>query len=231
MKLQAVLIGASCLVANAFGVTPATKSLKKVTSMPKAPAFKSPSASSPLFRDPTITRGGAVPGWNAYNEALDKKPLITKAMTSLVGWAAGDAIAQIFIGKGAFDLKRFLTLSAFGVLYHGPSGHYFYNWLDKQIEGKDFKAVFSKVAIDQILWCPLFMIVYFSYLGLIAGDSFSVIGNKINADLLTAIQGSWKVWPFVHLINFRFIQNKHRLLFINSIQIGFNVFLSLIGSK
>ena len=95
MKLQVLLISASCLVANAFGVTPATTSIKKVSTMPKAPAFKAPSSNSPLFRDPTVTRGGAVPGWAAYNDALDKKPLITKAMTSLVGWALGDALAQV----------------------------------------------------------------------------------------------------------------------------------------
>jgi protein Mpv17 len=42
-----------------------------------------------------ITRGGAVPGWAAYNDSLDSHPLITKAMTSLVGWALGDFLAQV----------------------------------------------------------------------------------------------------------------------------------------
>ena len=52
-----------------------------------------------------------------------------------MGWALGDFIAQRFIGKAAFDVGRFVRLSAFGLLYHGPSGHYFYNWLDRKIEG------------------------------------------------------------------------------------------------
>jgi len=128
-------------------------------------------------------------------------------------------------------MARFLTLSAFGFLYHGPSGHYFYNWLDSKIEGTNAKAVFSKVAIDQVFWCPIFMTVYFTYLGLVAGDSFGAIGNKIKSDLFTACQGSWKVWPIVHAVNFKFISTKHRLVFINGVQIAFNVFLSLIGSK
>jgi len=231
MKLQVLLISASCLVANAFGVAPVSTSIKKVSSMHKAPAFKAPSSNSALFRDPTLTRGGAVPGWAAYNEALDKKPIITKALTSLVGWGLGDALAQIFIGSDPFDLKRLVTLSAFGFLYHGPSGHYFYNWLDSKIEGSDAVSVFSKVAIDQIFWCPIFMSVYFGYLGLVGGDSLATIGNKIRSDLFTAVQGSWKVWPFVHAINFKFISNKHRLVFINGVQVGFNMFLSLLGTK
>ena len=60
------------------------------------------------------------------------------------GWALGDLIAQKFIGKAVFDLSRFLRLSAFGALYHGPSGHYFYNWLDRKIDGKGPKVVAIK---------------------------------------------------------------------------------------
>jgi protein Mpv17 len=68
-------------------------------------------------------------------------------------------------------------------------------------------------------------------LGLVNGDSFSVIGDKIKNDLLAACQGSWKVWPIVHAVNFKFISTKHRLIFINSVQVAFNMFLSLIGTK
>ena len=128
-------------------------------------------------------------------------------------------------------MKRFITLSIFGFIYHGPSGHYFYNWLDSKIEGTEAKHVAAKVAFDQIIWCPIFMSVFFTYLGLVNGDSFAAIGDKIKKDLLSACQGSWKVWPIVHAVNFKFISTKHRLIFINSVQIAFNMFLSLIGTK
>ena len=128
-------------------------------------------------------------------------------------------------------MKRFITLSGFGLLYHGPSGHYFYNWLDSKIPGKDGLSVAKKILIDQSMWCPIFMSVFFTYLGLVNGDSFGTIGTKIKTDLLSACKGSWKVWPAVHFVNFKFISNKHRLLFLNGVQVGFNMFLSLIGTK
>ncbi|EEC48438.1 predicted protein, partial [Phaeodactylum tricornutum CCAP 1055/1] len=179
--------------------------------------------------------------WAAYNDALDSKPLFTKAMTSLVGWGLGDVLAQVrfdsraqsmdqFTGKLSFR-TRFVTLSVFGFIYHGPSGHYFYNWLDGKIKGTRAQDVALKVGIDQILWCPIFMTVFFTYLGLCNGDSFNTIGNKIKNDLLSACQGSWKVWPIVHAVNFKFISSKHRLVFINAVQVAFNMFLSLIGTK
>jgi protein Mpv17 len=232
MKLTYLLVASSWLAVSAFGVTP-SPSLAKSPATFKKPAFTKNTAAntSPLFRDPNSIRAGAVPGWAAYNDALDSKPLITKAMTSLVGWAFGDLLAQIFISGGPFDMQRFITLSVFGFIYHGPSGHYFYNWLDSKIPGTEGKDVALKVFIDQICWCPIFMSVFFTYLGLVNGDSFSAIGSKIKNDLFTACQGSWKVWPIVHAVNFKFISTKHRLVFINSVQIAFNMFLSIIGSK
>jgi len=236
MKLTAILVACSFLASSAFGVSPikpvTTKSATS-TGVPTSPLRKdaAKAESSPLFRDPTVTRGGAVPGWKAYTDALDSNPLPTKAMTSLVGWALGDYLAQVFISGGPFDMKRFITLSVFGLIYHGPSGHFFYDWLDEKIPGNEFKIVASKVAIDQILWCPIFMTVFFTYLGLVNGDSMSVIGTKIKNDLLSACQGSWKVWPVVHAVSFRFVPTKFRLLYINTVQIAFNMFLSIIGTK
>ena len=92
MKLLSLLIASSCLAASAFGVN--TNPIQKSNAL--KPAFRKDSVvQSPLFRDPTKVRGGAVPGWAAYNEALDKNPLTAKAFTSLVGWALGDFLAQV----------------------------------------------------------------------------------------------------------------------------------------
>lgn len=88
MKLFSVLFVSTLFAASAFGVSP-SHALKS------AALRKDTAVGSPLFRDPARIRGGAVPGWAAYNEALDQKPLITKAMTSLVGWALGDLLAQV----------------------------------------------------------------------------------------------------------------------------------------
>lgn len=99
MKISSLfLIAATCLTASAFGVKPSQNAVVKKAFGNKAIATtftKDSAVSSPLFRDAAKVRGGAVPGWAAYNDALDKKPLITKAMTSLVGWALGDVLAQV----------------------------------------------------------------------------------------------------------------------------------------
>ena len=48
-------------------------------------------SSSPLFRDPK----SVLPVIQPYSDALDNRPIATKALTSLVGWLLGDLIAQV----------------------------------------------------------------------------------------------------------------------------------------
>ena len=50
------------------------------------------------------------------------------------------------------------------------------------------------MAIDQLLWNPIFGLMFFSYLGVAEGKSFSDIQAKIKNDLMTAVVGSWTVW-------------------------------------
>ena len=99
MKLFSLTIVSSCLAAQAFGVTPVvskTKGLSKPALVHSSPLRqKNVAGASPLFRDPTITRGGAIPGLQAYSDALDKNPITMKALTSLVGWFLGDLLAQV----------------------------------------------------------------------------------------------------------------------------------------
>jgi len=91
MKLLSLLLITA--TASAFGVSPNPAVTKSISTEMK-PAFRK-ADKSPLFRDPTLVRGGAVPGWAAYNKALDESPLTAKACTSLVGWALGDLLAQV----------------------------------------------------------------------------------------------------------------------------------------
>jgi len=73
--------------------------------------------------------------------------------------------------------------------------------------------------------------MFFSYLGLTEGKSPEQIVTKIKTSLKTAVTGSWAVWVPAHTINFRFVPPAQRLLYINSIQIGYNIFLSCLGSE
>jgi protein Mpv17 len=170
--------------------------------------------------------------WSKYNKLLEAQPLLTKALTSLTGFSLGDALAQNFIEPDKpYDLMRTIRLGSFGFLVHGTTGHYFYGMLDSKMPGTAVRTVASKVLIDQTMWNPIFGLMFFGYLNVVEGKSFSDYTSKLKADLPTAVMGSWAVWVPAHTINFAFVPPAQRLLYINSIQIGYNIFLSFLGNK
>jgi len=174
----------------------------------------------------------ALKAWKKYESLLEEKPLLMKALTSFVGFALGDILAQLFIQKtDPFDWFRLFRLASFGFLVHGTSSHWFYGMLDGKIPGTSAKVVFSKVFIDQVLWNPCFGIMFFSYVALLEMKGFGYVVDKTRNELLTQVTGSWKVWPIAHAINFRFIPSSQRVLYINTIQIGYNCFLSMISNR
>jgi len=103
--------------------------------------------------------------------------------------------------------------------------------LDGKIPGKSAKVVFTKVFIDQVLWNPIFGVMFFSYVAALEQKGVPYVVDKVRKELLTQVTGSWKVWPIAHTINFRFIPSNQRVLYINTIQIGYNCFLSLISNR
>lgn len=60
--------------------------------------------------------------------------------------------------------------------------------------------------------------------------SFDQLVTKIKQDLVRGVTASWKVWPLVHVINFRFIPPQQRLLYINSIQVWMDAYMSGLGA-
>jgi len=170
--------------------------------------------------------------WKAYEQQLEEKPLLMKALTSFVGFALGDILAQLFIQKNEnFDYARLFRLASFGFLIHGTSSHWFYGMLDGKIPGTSAKVVATKVFIDQVLWNPIFGVMFFSYVALLEAKGLQYVVDKTRNELLTQVTGSWKVWPLAHTINFRYIPSSQRVLYINTIQIGYNCFLSLISNR
>ena len=110
--------------------------------------------------------------WARYNKLLEAQPLLTKACTSLVGFTAGDLLAQNFVEDNEkYDPMRTFRLASFGFLCHGTTGHYFYGFLDSKLPGTKPVTVASKVIIDQVFWNPIFGCMFFGYLNFAEGKS------------------------------------------------------------
>lgn len=117
---------------------------------------------------------------------------------SLTGFVLGDLVAQApsISSGGQWDSWRTFKMGSFGLLLHGPIGHYWYGFLDRTIMTKaptSAVAVASKTAIDQVLWAPIFTSGFFSYMKTADGKA-SEIPEEIQSKLWDTMKVNWMTW-------------------------------------
>lgn len=177
-------------------------------------------------------RGLAVRLWSSYNAALDTRPLVTKSFTSFFGFIAGDAVAQVATGE-KYDFWRTARFASYGLVIHGPLCHAWYGVLDKHVmphAPKSARAIVAKMALDQLLLSPIGICIFYTIIKTMEGQS-DKIKATIKEKFWPTLLASYAVWPLAHLVNFRFVPNSQRVLYINAVNVCWNVFLCKLASE
>ncbi|XP_053142856.1 mpv17-like protein 2 [Hemicordylus capensis] len=115
----------------------------------------------------------------------------------------------------------------------GPLLHYWYYWIDKIIPGKDvngIKPAIIKVTIDQV-FAPFFGGWYFITVGLLQGQSLVYSWNEFIDKFWDYYIAEIYVWTAAQMLNFLFVPPTYRVLFVNIVTLGWNVYLSYIKHK
>ena len=179
-----------------------------------------------------------------YESILNQSPMLVKSLTSLFGFGVADVVAQGLStstntdsrSSPIFDGARTLRFAAFGFFLYGPTSSVWYSSLDTYILPENPTsglAVASKVFADQVLWAPVLISSLFAFdLAFdTSGTTKPTLSKKIENDLFSALKVNWSFWPMFHLFSFRFVPTEDRILYINCVQVLFNVFLVYTSSK
>ncbi|KAK0079563.1 hypothetical protein PV325_001068 [Microctonus aethiopoides] len=123
------------------------------------------------------------------------------------------------------DVVRTRNMTAIGFM-QGPFHHYFYLFLDRFLPGRSVISVIKKTFVDQIIGSPTCLaIFFFGHEMLEQGDP-----REINAGVMDKFIETYKVdccfWPPAQLINFLFVPMQYRVIYINLMNVFYNVFLS-----
>ncbi|KAF9615389.1 hypothetical protein IFM89_023040 [Coptis chinensis] len=187
--------------------------------------------------------------WKWYQKCLHAHPYKTQIISSGVLWGTGDIIAQsvshntkkqpIQADDEVFKInwRRVATTSLFGFGFIGPIGHLWYEGLDKLIRGrlqlqpKSLKFVASKVGIDGVIFGPLYILTFFSYMGLASGKSIAAVKEDVKRDFLPALGVGVVIAPAFQIINFRFIPVTYQLTFVNGFCVLDSALLSWIEQQ
>ncbi|CAA6665978.1 unnamed protein product [Spirodela intermedia] len=189
--------------------------------------------------------------WKWYQRCLTVHPVKTQIVSSGILWGLGDVAAQRVthstLRKQSDDSdidrdfkiswRRVAISSMFGFAFVGPVGHHWYEYLDRFIRGrlqlkpKSMKFVATKVAADGLIFGPLDLLVYFSYIGLASGKSIPQVKEDVKRDFLPGFAVGGGVWPLIQVANFRFVPVRYQLLYVNVFCLLDSSFLSWLEQQ
>lgn len=161
----------------------------------------------------------------------DKFLLYTNVGISFSLSGLGDVIEQhyeILTDKQPkWDVVRTRNMCCSGASV-GIVCHYWYKYLDRLVPGYTIRIVLKKIVLDQVIGSPLYISTFFLTLGCIEGASLSEIIEDAKGKALKLYVAEWMIWPPAQFINFYLLSTKYRVLFDNTISLGYDVYTSKV---
>uniref|UniRef100_A0A336LZI3 CSON006181 protein n=1 Tax=Culicoides sonorensis TaxID=179676 RepID=A0A336LZI3_CULSO len=161
----------------------------------------------------------------------DKFLLATNVGISVSLSGVGDMIEQQYeimkkeIDK--WDKRRTLNMSVSGMTV-GVFCHHWYLFLDHHFPGRSFKLVCKKVLMDQMLASPIVILLFFTTLGVLKKSTKGEVLREMKDKAMTLYLAEWIVWPTAQIINFTILPTRYRVLYDNTISLGYDVYTSAI---
>lgn len=185
-----------------------------------------------------------------YDTLTHTRPYVTKGLTSGTLLAAGDAVCQAaerHVARRDGDLvplcstQRVARMFAWGLLCNGPTGHVWYQALDRAVQLTGARGLVVKIAADQLIYTPPLTLLYFVWQTALSRHELSLMalsdacdrgacGHAVHAPsalpfALTAhrvarvavwptLQVNWTYWAAVHVVTFSFIPLQYRVAFV-----------------
>ncbi|XP_017137023.1 mpv17-like protein 2 [Drosophila miranda] len=169
--------------------------------------------------------------WNNFLAKMFGKYL---AVTNIVGsgllLVAGDAVTQQYeraIHKRLFDFHRSGCMFLTGLAV-GPVQHAFYSHLDVYLPDSKRITAVKKIFFDQMFMSPTYIFLFFYVSSLLEGKTIKESNAEIREKFLYTWMIDCLIWPAVQYLNFRFLNPRHRVVFINVTNCMYIVLLSYI---
>lgn len=157
--------------------------------------------------------------------------LMTNLGISVSLSATGDIIQQhyeiITTQQGCWDVLRSRNMALSGLTV-GFLCHHWYLWLDRFMPGRTLRIVAKKVIVDQLVLSPVQICVFFTTVGVLEGNNLKEVGREIIHKGHHLYLAEWFVWPIAQVINFAILPTRFRVLYDNTISLGFDIYTSYV---
>ncbi|TKY46124.1 PXMP2/4 family protein 4 [Spatholobus suberectus] len=190
----------------------------------------SPTRFSSLSSSPS--RKSGLVGW--YLRMLESYPLATKSVTSSLIFAAADITSQMItlpFFSASYDLIRTSRMAIYGLLILGPAQHKWFNFLSKILPKRDMPSTLKKIFMGQAVFGPIINTVFFSYNGVLQGESGPEIIARLKRDLLPTILSGALFWPVCDFVTFRFMPVHLQPLLNSSCAYVWTIYLTYMANR
>lgn len=166
--------------------------------------------------------------WSNYESSLMEKPIFTKTLINVVIYLLGDWLSQtVFQKKNVldFDVSRTLKNGFIGLCF-GPLVHQYYQFSDHILPVTSLMNRVQKIFMDQTIYLTVKCSIYICAVGLLSGDDFETCKQTVKDKIGNIVITAWKFWPLVHCITYGVIPARHRILWVNSVDLVWNAILA-----
>jgi peroxisomal membrane protein 2 len=161
-----------------------------------------------------------------YVSMTERYPVRTKAITAAILNFLGDLFCQLVIEKnGKLDVKRTAVITFLGLVLVGPTLHIWYLTLSKVVTAVGVKGTVIRLLLDQLVFSPAFIAVFFSSLLTLENRTSDII-PKLQQDWKPAVIANWKLWVPFQFINFLAVPQPLQVAFANAVALAWNIYLS-----
>ncbi|XP_035902443.1 protein Mpv17 [Anopheles stephensi] len=167
-----------------------------------------------------------------YKRALVRYPVLVQSVQSGLLMGAGDVIAQGFIERKdwkSFDGMRAFKFFGIGFCVGGPGLRKWYGVLDRHVSsagGSKAMTTLKKVALDQLIFAPIFLGTLIGTIGLLQGHNVAEIRHKLHHEYGDILLTNYYIWPWVQLANFYLVPLNYQVLLVQSVAVFWNTYLS-----
>lgn len=172
--------------------------------------------------------------WGAYESYLANKPIVTKTLINVIIYLLGDWLSQTVFQKKnilEFDIKRTFRNGFIGLCF-GPLVHEYYQFSDSILPPEDGLVTrLEKIIMDQTIYLTVKCSIYISAVGLLSGNDWETVQQTVKDKIGGIVITAWKFWPLVHCITYGLIPARHRILWVNSVDLVWNAILASMASK